>query len=222
MTVVRQALLLARRDWRVEVRAGEVLLVTLPFGATALLVIALAVGANVTMLRSIAPGVFWAVVLLFGALVTVRASGVEPSAHRDALTLLGVDPAARVIARAGVGAVLLVLVQVALAPVSVVLYDADLSAWVWLVALVPLAAIGLGGLGAIVAALTVRTTGRATLGPLLLVPLALPIVVAGTQVMEGTTYGTSPLPWLALLGAADLAIVAGAVAAAPWLEEDDR
>lgn len=221
MSVARQALVLAGRDWRVETRAGEVLLITLPFGATALLLIALAVGADVTTLRAIGPGVFWAVVLLFGSLVTVRSSAVEPPAHRDALTLLGVDPAARLVARAGVGAVLLVAVQAVLAPVAVVLYDPDLTGWVWLVALVPLVAVGLGGLGAIVGALTARTSGRATLGPLLLVPLALPVVLAGTQVMQGAVYGQSPLPWLALLVAVDLVVAAGGVATSPWLEEED-
>jgi heme exporter protein B len=220
-TLSRQALLLTRRDLKVETRAGEALLVTLPFGATALLLIPLAVGADAAILRDLAPGLFWSVVLLFGSLVTVRQSALEPPAHRDALALLGVDPVARFLARTGTTATLLAVVHVVLAPLAIVLYDPDLAGWLWLGALAPLASIGLAALGSLTSAMTARTRGRATLGPLLLVPLALPVVVAGTQVMEGAVYGESPIPWLLLLVAMDLIVLSVGVAAAPWVEEED-
>lgn len=218
--VARQALLLARRDFAVELRAGETLAVTLPFAATALLLVALAVGANVALLRTIAPGVLWSVVLLFGALVSIRHSALEPPGHRDALTLLGVEPGARFLAQTAVGAVLLAGIEASLALVSIVLYDPPLHGWAWLIVLIPLVAVGIAALGSLTSALTARTRGRAVLGPLLLVPLALPLVIAATQVIEGALYRQSAAPWLLLIFAIDLTLMSLGIATAPWAEED--
>lgn len=222
MNVVRQTVLLARRDWRVETRSGDVLLVVAPFAVTALLIVAVAVGADAATLREIAPGLLWAVVLLFGSLVAVSASGREPTAHRDALTMLGVDPAASFGARASVGAASVVLVQAILAPATVVLYAPDLTGWTWLLPLVPLVGVALGALGAIAASLTAGSRASSTLVPMLVVPLALPVVVAGTQVIEGAVYGASAGPWLLLLVTLDIVIVTAGVVSAPFLEGDHR
>lgn len=218
--VTRQALVLVRRDFSVELRAGETLGVTLPFAATALLLIALAIGANVALLRTIAPGVLWSVVLLFGALVSVRHNALEPAAHRDALTLLGVDPVARFVAQTTVGAVLLAAVEATLGLLAIVLYDPPLRGWTWMILLIPLVAVGIAALGSLTSALTARVRGRSVLGPLLLVPLALPLVVGATQVLEGAVYHQSPVPWLLLLVAVDLVVLSLGVAIAPWAEEE--
>lgn len=51
VTPLTQCLALARKDLRLERRAGEALLVTAPFGATALLLAPLAVGTDTPLLR---------------------------------------------------------------------------------------------------------------------------------------------------------------------------
>lgn len=221
-TLVGQTRMLLRRDLKVETRTGEALAVTLPFAATALLLIPLAVGANVTLLRQLAPGLYWAVVLLFGVLVTARQSSLEPPAHREALTLLGVEPAAWFLARTATSALLLTVMQAVLAPVAIVLYDPPLVGWAWIFAVAPLAAVGLGALGSVAAALTGRIRARAVVTPLLVVPLAVPLVVAGTAIVDGAVYGRSPLAWLVLLVAMDLLVVAVGVLLAPWAEPEER
>ncbi len=217
-----QTRMLTRRDLRVETRTGEVMAATLPFAATALLVVALAVGANVALLRELAAGLYWAVMLLFGALVATRQSSLEPAAHREALILLGVEPAAWFLAGSFANTALLVAMQAVLAPVVIVLYDPPLAGWVWLAAVAPLAAVGLAALGSLASALAGRMRSRAVVAPLLVVPLATPVVVAGTQVMDGAIYGQSPLPWLLLLAAMDLILVAAGIAVAPWTERQDQ
>lgn len=213
-----QAVEVARAELRAETRAGEVLLVTVPFGATALLLLPLAVGADVPLLRQVGWGMFWVVVLLFGTLVTARGTAAD-TARGDLLAQLGVAPAVRFVGQTAASAVLLVAFQVLLLPVTVVLYDPGLAGWWWLGPLAVLVAVGLAALGTLAGTLTSNLTTRGALMPLLVVPLSVPLLLAGTQVLTGATSGRTPLPWLLALLAADLIVVTGGVLSAEPLEE---
>lgn len=89
-------------------------------------------------------------------------------------------------------------------PVAVIVYDPPLDGWPWLVPVLPLVALGLAVLGALAGALTQGLAGRTTLGPLLVVPLALPLLLAATQTTEAARYGSPPWDRLALLALVDL------------------
>ncbi|GAA4300078.1 heme exporter protein CcmB [Klenkia terrae] len=214
-----QALELTRKDLRLEVRAGEALLVTAPFGGVALLLVPLAVGTDVPMLRSVGSGMYWAVVLLFGVLITLRQSAVDAPQQVELLRLTGIHPAVQLLGRAGANAVLLLAFELAVLPVAVIVYDPPLNNWPWLVLVLPLVAIGLAVLGTLAGALTQGLAGRTTLGPLLVVPLALPLLLAATQTAEATRYGRPPWNWLALLLLVDLVAALAVVLSARSLEE---
>lgn len=97
MLLARQTLLSARKNLSMERRDGDALLITAPFGAAALLLIPIAVGTDIPLLRAVGPGMYWAVVLLFGLLVTLRESGLESAAQLSMLRLAGVPTAARLL-----------------------------------------------------------------------------------------------------------------------------
>lgn len=216
---LQQALELARKDLRLEARAGEALLVTGPFGAVALLLVPLAVGTDVPMLRSVGSGLYWVVVLLFGVLITLRQSAVDAPPQVELLRLTGIHPAVQLLGRAGANAVLLLAFELAVLPVAVIVYDPPLDSWPWLVPVLPLVAVGLAVLGTLAGALTQGLAGRTTLGPLLVVPLALPLLLAATQTAEATRYGRLPWNWLALLALVDLVAALAVVLSARSLEE---
>lgn len=218
----RQVRLLARAELQVELRAGETFLVALPFAIVTLLLIPLSIGANASLLRQLGAGMYWVVVLLFGALVTVRPSALEAPVHRDLLALLGVDPAARFLARTLTGAGLLALFQFALAPVAVVLYNPDLTGWLWLLVLVPLVALGLATLGTAAGNLTRGVRTRAMLGPLVVLPLALPLLIGASQLLEGAVYVRAATPWLVLVLTCDLLLLLVGLVTATWLEEEQQ
>jgi heme exporter protein B len=220
--LTRQTLEVTAKDLRVEARSGEALSVILPFGAAALLLLPIAVGADLPVLRQAGWGMFWVVVVLFGTLMAVRGTAVDGPAQRDLLTLLGVDPAARFLGQTLASALLLGVFQILLAPVAVALYDPGLAGWWWLVAAVPLVAVGLAALGTLAGSLAASLPARSTLAPLLVVPLSLPLLLAGTQLAAGAAYGRSPAAWLLLLVAVDLVVVAAGVLAAGPLEETVR
>jgi heme exporter protein B len=216
---LQQALELARKDLRLEARAGEALLVTAPFGAVALLLVPLAIGTDVPMLRSVGSGMYWVVVLLFGVLITLRQSAVDAPPQVALLRLTGIHPAVQLLGRAAANAVLLLAFELAVLPVAVIVYDPPLDSWPWLVPVLPLVAIGLAVLGTLAGALTQGLAGRTTLGPLLVVPLALPLLLAATQTAEATRYGRPPWNWLALLALVDLVAALAVVLSARSLEE---
>lgn len=202
----RQCAELARKDLRLELRAGEALLVTAPFGAVGLLVVPLAIGSDVPLLRQVGPGMYWVVVLLFGVLVTLRQSAVDGPAHAALLRLCGVHPAVRLAGRAMANAVLLLAFEALLVPVVIVLYDPELAGWPWLLPAFPLVAAGLALLGTLADALAQGLAGRTILGPLLVVPLALPLVLGATQILPTARYDRDPWPWLLLVLTFDLAV----------------
>lgn len=214
----KQVVAVARSEAQVEHRAGDVLWVAVPFGLAALLLLAIASGADVPALRRLGPGLYWALVLLFGTLVALRQASAEPDERRDALLLAGLDPGARHLGRTTVAAGALIAFGGVLVPALVVLYDPPAEAALRVIAFLPVVAAGLAALGTLAADLTATLRQRNLLAPLLVVPLAVPLAVAATQAAEGATYGQSPLPWLVLAVTVDVVVLTAGLAAAPALQ----
>lgn len=212
ISVARQCLLLASKDLRLEARSREALLVTAPFGAVALLLVPMAVGTDAPLLRQVGPGMYWVVVVLFGVLIALRHSAVETPAQLAALRLCGVHPAVRLLGRQLANAIVLLAFEVLLAPVAVVLYDPVPTGWPWLVPVAVLVAVGLAALGTFADAVATGLAERTALGPLLVIPLAVPLLLSATQAREVTVYGRAPWSWLLMLLTVDL----GATLALAW------
>lgn len=216
---LRQARALFLTELRAEARAGEVLLVIAPFGAVALLLTPMALGTDRPLLAQLGAGMYWLIVLLFGVLVTQRQSAADSAEQLAVLRLLGVPAAARLLARAVANTTVLAAFELLLLPVLIVLYQPRLPGAGWLIAVVPLVAAGLGVLGTVAAAVAAGLAGRGTLAPLLVCPVAIPVLLAATQTFQATGYGRSPAPWLLLLTTVDLAVWLAAALTAALLEE---
>ena len=219
MTERGHLLTLLRSELRDELRAGEVAMVVLPFGAVALLAVPMAVGIDSALLARIGPGIYWAVVFLFGIVVTQRQSARLASPVADTMRLLGVDAAARFGATALANTLLLLLFEVWGGLLTVVLYDPVLESWGWLAAILPLAAAGLAMLGTIAGNVATGIGARSTLVPLLVAPVAIPILLGAAQATEGLRVGAGILRWLLLLAIVDLVVAIAGVLTARPLEE---
>ena len=192
----RQANQIARKDLLIEARAGEVLLVTVPFGAAVLLLLPMAVGTDRPLLSEIGSGLFWAVVLVFGIMVTMRQSSIDTGPQRDLVALLGIDPAASLAGRAAATTVLLLAFEAVLGPLTVVLYQPhSVGNWGWLALSGFLFALGLALLGTLAGSVTAGLGTRHALVPLLVVPLAVPLLLSATQTTEALRTGRSIVGW---------------------------
>ena len=224
MTFWDQAIEISRVDLRVERRMGDVLRIILPFAIIALLVFPLALGVDLSAITQLGPAVFWAIGVLFGMQVALRQAADDRPERRDLYALLGVDPAARFVGRTMSGSVLTVGFMIALLVATFVLYSPRLpSGWPGPVILaVLLTAVGLTELGTLAGEVTAGLRSRTALASLIVAPLAIPLVIGGSQTLESLTRDTSILPWLLLLVATDLSLAVAGVALARPLEEASR
>lgn len=214
-----QAFAIAKRDLDRERRSGEVAWVTIPFGAIALLLVPLAIGINQDVLSRIGTGMLFVVVMLFGVLTAVRRTNIETPAQRDAIALLGIDPAAEFAGRTMAGALLLLVFEVVMGGVAVALYGLDLSGWGWMFIVMPLTAIGLAELGTISGAIASSFNAGPALVPLLVTPLAVPLLLGATQTVASIDIDGGNLSWLVLMAIVVLVLaIVGVVTARPLQE----
>ena len=214
-----QAVAIARRDLDRERRSGEVGWILVPFGAMALLLVPLAVGINQDVLARIGTGMLFVVVMLFGVLIAVRGTTVETPAQKDAIALLGVDPAAEFVGRTAATATMLLVFEIVMAVVAVTLYGLDLGGWQWMPIVMPLTAIGLAELGTISGAIAASANAGPALVPLLVTPLAIPLLLGATQTVENLGSDAGNLSWLVLMTIVVLVLsIVGVVTARPLQE----
>ena len=210
---------IARRDLARERRSGEVLWVTLPFGAIALLMVPLAIGTDTPTLQRIGPGLFWTIVMLFGVLIAIRQTNAETTAQRDQVALTGLDPAAIYLGRVTASFLLLVVFQLVLGVVTVVLYDVTLEGAIAFPFLVLLVGLGLSLLGTLAANIVSSGRNATALVPLLVAPLSIPLLIGATQTLEALRLGAGTLAWTLLMIVTVLVLaVAGVLAAQPLQE----
>jgi heme exporter protein B len=208
-----------KRDLVRERRTGEVLWITIPFGAVALLLIPIAIGIDTPTLRAVGIGMFWVVIMLFGVLISVRRSTSDTLAQRDMLALTGVDPAASFVGSAFANFLLLVVFEVVLGTLTIILYDISLTGWAWIPLILVLVAAGLALLGTLAGAIVATGQSTSALVPFIVAPLSVPILIAATQSFEGLRLGHSILTWVLMLVVVALVLaIAGVLAARPLQE----
>lgn len=218
-----QALEFARRDLLAERRAGEVVTIVIPFAAVALMAFPLAFGVDSAVISRVGPAIFWVVTYLFTMQIALRHSAADRPQHRAALALLGVDPLARVVGRSLAAAVLIGAFMALTFPLMVLFYSPALPSR-WGLAAIPagLAGLGMAQIATLAAEITAGLRTRTTLAPLLVAPLAVPLLVGGSQALESLAREASILPWVVLVAATDLALAVTAALIARPLEEASR
>lgn len=224
MTFWVQALEIARVDLTVERRIGDTLRLVLPFAVVALLVFPLALGIRLATISEIGPAVFWALGILFGMQVALRASAVDSVERRDLHALLGVDPAARFVGRTMSGGVLMLGFLVVLFIAMALLYGPDLpeGSWPVMVLAALLFSIGLTELATLAGEVTAGLRNRTSLASLIVAPMALPLVIGSSQALEALDQDAGILPWILLMLATNLALAVAGVGLARPLEEAAR
>ena len=223
MSFVRDALLVAGKDLRIERRSRVALQQIVPFGGAVVLLFAFALDSDRTLLREGAPGLFWAAVLLAVMLAVGRSFSVEEANRaRDGLRLSGLDGSSIFVGKAAAVAVELFLLEIVVGVAVVVLYGVTLHGVLVIVLAAIAATVGLAATGTVYGVLAGGLRARETLIPLLILPAVTPVMLGATRSFQAALDGTpgDAWPWIQLLAAfAVLAVTAGTVAFGPLLEE---
>ena len=214
-----QVAAVVERDLLRERRRGDVLWVTIPFGAIALLLVPLAVGTDAALLRQIGPGMYWVIVMLFGVLVAVGKASSETLPQQDASSLAGLDPAAGFVGRTASAAVLLLAFELVVGVIAVGLYNITVIGIPWLIVTLLIAAAGLALLGTLAGSIVNSTSAGTALVPLLVAPLSVPLLLGATQAYDGLRFGHSILSWVLLMVAVVLIVAMIGVLTARPLQE---
>jgi heme exporter protein B len=224
--VTRTALAILRKDLRIEVRSKESVPAMALFSVTVFVLFHFGLQRN-SLEGDLAAGVFWVTLLLATVLGVNRLFVVErEQGGIDGMLLAPIDRTAVFLAKAGALFLYLLLLELIAVPAfDILLLGPDpFEPLPYLIPLLLLANVGLAAVGALVSALAVETRARDLMVPLLLLPLLVPVVIAGAE-------GTSPLftgdqsphelgKWLGLLGLYDMVFLLLSIAVFDFLLED--
>ncbi len=224
--VLRQALVLLRKDllleWRGRARTVSVVL----FGLVTLVLFSFALGPDTLALRQGAPGFLTLALLLSSVLALNESFRVEQEDRAlEGLLLRPVDPMAIFYAKALGSAALLLAMAVVLVPAAVVLYDLrpGPAALARLAGLWTLAAAGLAAPGTLYAAITARLRSQDVALPLLLFPLVVPVLLGSVKAMA-LALGGDPMAqlrsWTLLLACFDVVYWSVGAVLFPFIVEE--
>lgn len=217
---------LVAKELRLELRTFEALPGMALFAITTFVVFHFALDRG-TVDGDLASGVFW-VTLLFAAMLGVNRLFVadEEDGGIDGFLLAPVERGTLLAAKAIALLAYLVVLELVAVPAFVILLLGPSvgPALPELIAILALANIGIAICGTLVAALAVRTRARDLIGPLLALPLLLPVLIAGaratTPLLLASGSQAPALRWLAVLGLYDLVFGLLAYAVFDFLVED--
>jgi heme exporter protein B len=221
--VIHDALLVAGKDLRLELRARVALNQIVPFALLVLVLFAFALDPDRGVLDAATPGLYWIAVLFSALLALQRSFSVEAAdGNRDQLRLSGLDPAGIYLGKVLAVSVQLLVLEVLLGVGVAVLYSTHLAGWALLVVTTLVATAGIAAAGTLYGVVSAGLRVRETLLPLLLLPVLAPVLIGSTRAFEAALDGapSDGWPWVGLMSVfAVLYVVAGVLGFGPLLEE---
>jgi heme exporter protein B len=224
MTLLGQTAAVAGNDLRIEVRGRYSIGAVLPFAATLLIAFGLSLGPGRTLLQQTAPGLLWLAVLFSSVLSFRRAYEHEgEDGALEGLLLAPIDKAAVFLGKAAAVLVQLLALELIVVVMVAALFGLSLgSSPLMLAGSFGLGTVGLAAIGSLFGVLSESPRAREAIFPLLVLPLATPVLVAGVKstALATTGHGGEAGSWLGLLVAFDLVFLAAGTLVYGQLLED--
>lgn len=211
MGFLRKVWAIVAKDVAAEIHTREMVSAMLVFSVLALFVFSFALDLRGAMARAAAPGVLWTTIAFAGTLGLSRSLAREQQTGcLDGLLLAPMDRSAIFFGKAIGNLLFMGIVEIVLLPLFSALFDVPLlQPGVLLVT--ALGTIGYAAVGTLLAAMAVNTRAREVMLPILLLPLAIPALIAAVKATGGLVEGGTLAEvggWIRLLIAYDLVIVA--------------
>lgn len=224
--MIRQALVILRKDLRIELRTGESVPAMVLFSVIVFVLFHFGLDRD-ALEGDLAAGVLWVTLLLAAVLGVARLFAAERERDTlDGLLLAPIDRTAVFLAKAAALLLYLLLLEaVALPAFALLLLGPGLDgALPELLAVLALANVGLAVVGALVAALAAVARARELIVPLLLMPLLVPLLIAGASA-SAPLLAADPAPedlvkWLGFLALYDMTFVLVSIGVFDYLLED--
>jgi len=204
-----------RKDLAVERRAKEGLNALAFFALLLLFLFYFALGPDRERLQAALPGLFWLTFVLAGLLGLGRTFALErENACLDGLIIAPGDKGAIYLGKLLAVSLVMLAMEVAFVAATAIFYNLDLWAAGPRLAAVGLAGtVGFAAVGTLFAAMTAQLRARELLLPVLLLPLAVPVLIAAVRLTEAALAGDAAAAtagwWQLLLGFDVVFVTAG-------------
>jgi heme exporter protein B len=209
MNYLHKILAIVWKDIVAELRTKEMFSAMFVFAVLVIVVFNFAFDLRVSgeQVRSVAPGALWVAFAFSGILGLNRAFVLEKDRGcLEGLLLAPVDHTAIYFGKMLSTVLFMLVVEVIVLPVFTAFFGVNLFD-PWLLLVVLMGTLGFAGVGTILSAMTAQTRAREVLLPILLLPVAAPVLIAAVKATAGVLDGL-PIAdiarWLQLLIAFDI------------------
>ncbi len=195
---------LLRKDLQIEFRTKETLASLLLLGLLTLVVLSFAFDPTSELRAEAAPGALWVAVIFAGVLGLNRSFLAERENDcMQGILLCPVDRGTIYLAKTAGNFVFMMAAQLFIVPIFIFFFNLAVTPALGSVFLtLALGVLGFAAIGTLFAAISVRTRAREVLLPLLMLPLVVPIFIAGVKI-TGHLLAGKPLaevgPWMNLM-----------------------
>lgn len=196
---LRATLAIVRKDVQTEFRSRELVATMGLFALISILIFSFALELDREARSEAVSGVLYVTVIFASILGLNRGIASEREGGGMEALLLSPIPRAAVFCGKLIGGALFVLiVSVLLLPIMSVLYNVNLLQGGTILALA-LGAFGFTTIGTVLATMTAQTRAREALLPLVMLPIALPVLLAAVRATTGILRGAPQADWLTWL-----------------------
>lgn len=173
---------IANKDLRAELRAKEIFSTMATFSVLAVVIFGMAFELRVPRPEMIVPGVLWVVILFTGILGLNRSFGAEVDrGSLAALLLAPVERSAIYFGKMLANLIFLLTTELIILPAVLVIFNVNVFR-LWILLGLLLGAIGYVSVGTLFAALAANIRARESMLPILLLPVMLPVFIAGVKI----------------------------------------
>lgn len=207
--VLRQAAAMVAKDLRRELRTKEISITTTAFALLLMVIFAFAFYVDENSVESVFPGVLW-ISIIFSATIAISRTFVQ---EKDggclrALAMIPGTGSSLYLAKFAVNVLVVAAFEVVLVPALIFMFDVDFGAAALAhIAIIAGGSAGFIALGTSIAAMMVHNHMRDVMLPILLYPLATPLLIASVVVTRAVTSGELERAWniIRIVGAMDVA-----------------
>lgn len=187
---LKATMAIVQKDLAAELRSRELLSAMLVFSMLVILIFNFALELEIDVRQKVAAGVLWTTFAFAGTLGLNRSMAVEKDRGcMDGLLLAPVDRSAIFFGKAISNLAFMLIVEAIVLPLYAVLYNEFRIFQLGFLGVILLGSIGYIAVGTLLSAMSVQTRTRDVLLPILLFPVAVPVLLASVKASGGMLAG---------------------------------
>ncbi len=196
---LQTVLAIVHKDVRAELRSRELVGSMALFALLSILIFSFALELNRIAREEAVGGILWVTVAFASILGLNRSLAMErDQGNLDAMLLAPISRAAIFCGKLVGNLVFALVVGLLLLPLMTLLYNRPVLQ-PWLLAALLLGALGFSTVGTLLATMTVQTRARETLLPIVMLPVALPVLLSAVRLTTSVLAGGAQEDWLSWL-----------------------